>query len=313
MEGNFRTECVSLNLSKTFMMKKILILFACLSVLMISCDKEGAPVKQEPSTSNTPQLIFKIHFDSTLARLDNFGNPATIPAGNSAQSPLFQSMSAHYIELAQDSLTQLGNGVIVYKGVETTVGGSNAVNFDQAIISPDGGTVYSKAISQMAAGTYKWLRVSLTYQNYDIQFLSSGSQFTGRLSSFVGFNTYITNYTINTQTLVINSNKPQGYWGFETLALTFEGQAPGTTVPNPISSSSPIPAGSCVVTGDFPTPLVITGNETQDVIVHINLSTNKSFEWRDLNSDGLFEPSDGINPGDTVVDMGLRGLFPTYE
>ena len=294
-------------------MKKHITILACLSILLLSCDKEGAPTTQEPQTANLPQLIFKINFDSTLTRLDNFGNPAIIPAGNAAQSPVFQNMSAHYIELAQDSLTQLGNGAIVYKGVETTAGGSNAVKFDQAIISSNGGTVYSMPLSQMTAGTYKWLRVSLTYQNYDIQFLASGNQFTGRLASFVGFNTYITNYTINTQTLGINANRAQGYWGFETLGLTFEGQAPGTTVPNPLSSSSPIPAGSCVVTGDFPTPLTITGNESQDIIVNINLSTNKSFEWKDLNSDGLFEPSDGVNPGDTVVDMGLRGLFPTYQ
>ena len=42
-------------------------------------------------------------------------------------------------------------------------------------------------------------------------------------------------------------------------------------------------------------------------------SINNSFEWKDLNGDGFFEPTDGVNPGDTVVDMGLRGLFPTYQ
>ena len=122
---------------------------------------------------------------------------------------------------------------------------------------------------------------------------------------------------INTQSVTVNDDKLQGYWGFETVVLSVpyvsEGQAPGTTVPNPIASTSPIPAGSCVVTGDFPTPLTITGSETSDIIVNINLSTNNSFEWRDLNMDGIFEPSDGVNPGDTVVDMGLRGLFPTWQ
>ena len=33
----------------------------------------------------------------------------------------------------------------------------------------------------------------------------------------------------------------------------------------------------------------------------------------DLNMDGIYEPTDGVNPGDTVVDMGLRGLFPTWQ
>ena len=222
-------------------------------------------------------------------------------------------MSAHYIEFAKDSLTQIGNGYIAYKGAETAAGGANAVDFDQAITVTNGGTLYEVPISQITPGIYKWLRVSLTYQNYDIKFLSGGIDYFGTLASFVGFNNYITDYTINSQTVAVNSNKLQGYWGFETAGLTFEGQAPGTTVPNPIAISSPVPAGSCVVTGDFPTDLVLIGNETEDIIVNINLSTNKSFEWRDLNGDGFYEPSDGVNPGDTVVDMGLRGLYPTWE
>lgn len=294
-------------------MKKLFTLFTVATILLFSCSKDEEQITQEPPTNSGPQLIFKLHFDSTLARLDNFGNPATIPAGNSAQSPRFNNMSAHYIEFAQDSTTQLGQGEIIFKGSETTAGGNNAVDFDLAITKADGEDFYRIPLSQVNAGTYEWLRVSLTYQNYDIGYKAAGNMYTGTLASFVGFNTYITNYTINTQSLAINANRAQGYWGFETLGLTFEGQAPGTTVVNPISSTSPIPAGSCVVTGDFPTPLTITGNETTDITVHINLSTNNSFEWKDLNMDGIYEPSDGVSPGDTVVDMGLRGLYPTYQ
>lgn len=300
---------------------KYLFLTLISATLLFSCSKDNDPATPSPTNggggSTGPNLIFKFKFDSTLARLDNFGNPATIPVGNSAQSPVFHKMSAHYIEFAADSLTQLGSGVIVYHGPETTAGGSTAVNFDQAIIVGENVAFYSKPLSQIAAGTYKWLRVSLTYQNYDIRFLSNGSHLTGRLASFVGFKTYINNYVINTESVTVNANKLQGYWAFETsvLSTTYvsEGQSAGTTVPNPIASTSPIPSGSCVVTGDFPTPLTITGSETQDIVVTINLSTNNSFEWKDLNSDGFFEPTDGVNPGDTVVDMGLRGLFPTYE
>ena len=95
-----------------------------------------------------------------------------------------------------------------------------------------------------------------------------------------------------------------------------EGQAPQTTVVNPNSANSPIPAGSCLVTGEFVTtsnqtvgaPFVITGNETQDIIITVSLSTNKSFEWKELTFDGLFQPE----IGETVVDMGLRGLKPMY-
>lgn len=299
-------------------MKKTFFLLLSTALVFASCSKDEDP---QPTANNNgdsgPNLIFKLYFDSTLARLDNFGNPSAIPAGNSAQSPRFNAMSAHYIEFAQDSTTQLGQGEIVFHGPETTAGGPNAVDFDQAITKGEGETFYSVPLSQVNPGTYKWLRVSLTYQNYDIDFKAAGNMYTGTLASFVGFNTYITNYTINTQNVTVNDDKLQGYWGFETVIFStpyvYEGQSIGTTVPNPISSTSPIPAGSCVLTGDFPSALTITGNETSDIIVNINLSTNKSFEWKDLNMDGIYEPSDGINPGDTVVDMGLRGLFPTYQ
>jgi hypothetical protein len=297
-------------------MKQLLYISSLIILFLSACSKdEITQIEQEPvdQHSNSPKLIFKIHFDSTLTRLDNFGNPATIPTGNAAQSPNFKKISAHYIELAPDSFTQIGNGFIAYKGAETTAGGSNAVDFDQAVVISDNEIIYQMPLTQATPGIYKWIRVSLTYQNYDIKFLSNGIDYIGTLASFVGFNTYVTNYTINTQTIPVHANKVQGYWGFETFGLTFEGQAPGTTVPNPIASSSPVPAGSCVVTGDFPSDLLIVGNENEDIIVNINLSTNNSFEWKDLNGDGQYEPSDGTNPGDTVVDMGLRGLFPTWQ
>ena len=306
-------------------MNKLLLSLPILLTLFYSCSKED-PVITNPSggtgsTPSEPSIVFKIKFDSTLARLDNFGNPASIPAGNSAQSPMMHQMSAHYIEFAPDSLTQIGNGEILYHGAETTAGGANAVDFDKAVIVGQNGTICTIPISTVTPGTYKWVRVSLTYQNYDINFIAKadGNHYTGRLASFVGFNNYITNYTIKTATIPLFDDTLQGFWGFETTIpgapsnpYIYEGFAPGTTVPNPISSTSPVPAGSCVVTGDFPTPLTITGAETQNITVHINLSTNNSFEWKDLNGDGFFEPTDGVSAGDTVVDMGLRGLFPTY-
>ena len=267
---------------------------------LISCKKD--------KNEDDPQLIFKFKFDETLPRLNNFGNPAEMPEGHSAQSPDFKSISAHYIEFAPSHLTALGDGEIVYQGEETTAGGANAVDFSKAVISGDDETFLSIPLSDVSPGTYEWVRVSLTYQNYGIEFKESGVTYTGRLASFVGFNTYLTSYVIDQQTVNVNANKLQGYWGFETIGLTFEGQAPGTTVPNPIASTSPVPAGSCVVTGEFPVPLTISGDEDEDIVVYLNLSTNQSFEWKDQNMDGLYEPS----AGETVVDMGLRGLYPTY-
>jgi hypothetical protein len=73
-------------------------------------------------------------------------------------------------------------------------------------------------------------------------------------------------------------------------------------------NSSPIPQGSCVVTGQFLNPLVITGNETQDIVVTVSLSTNKSFEWLENSTPGYYEPA----LGDVVVDMGVRGMKVSY-
>src|SRR5204862_4143491 len=99
----------------------------------------------------------------------------------------------------------------------------------------------------------------------------------------IGFNSYIKSYSLKTDTILVNGNRKQGYWGLESsgtvagtpLTLKTSGQAPegATTVVNPIFASSPIPSGSCVVTAAFkPGKLVITGKETQDVVVEVSLS-----------------------------------------
>ena len=136
----------------------------------------------------------------------------------------------------------------------------------------------------------------------------------GTLASFVGFNTYITNHTIKDSIRVVNENKLQGYWAFETGlefgGLTYgsvtTGDGAGETVVNPISGTSPVPPGSCVVTGQLAEPLVITGDETENIQVVLAFSINNSFEWEEVIEDGLFEPG----AGERVVDMGLRGLHP---
>jgi hypothetical protein len=128
----------------------------------------------------------------------------------------------------------------------------------------------------------------------------------------VGYNTYITTHYINDNPFAVNGNRLQGYWAFalDGFPYTLLGQAPAgaTTVPNPIAATSPIPTGSCVVTGKFAENLNITGEETGDVVITLSLSINKSFEWQEVTADSKFEPAIGEN----VVDMGLRGLIPTY-
>ena len=279
-----------------------------LSILFIASCKDDNKDPDQPAPA-APQLIFKFAFDSTQVRLNNFGQPTNVPAGHGALSPHFNTISAHYIELAQDSLTLLGNGKVLYRATETTAGGSLAIDFNQSHVVHEGETFFSMPLSDVSPGTYKWLRVSLAYQNYDVPFRSSGFDFTGTLASFIGFNTYITTYQPKNHPVVVNGNRAQGYWAFELNVFgtdtVFQGQAPGTTVPNPISASSPIPPGSCVVTGAFNGPLTISGSESQDVVVTVSLSNNKSFEWTDANGNNIYEP-----PSDTVVDMGIRGLIP---
>ena len=286
-------------------MKKIysLLLILLATVAFVSCSSES---------SSEPMLIIKFKFDPTQARLNNIGQPATIPAGNAAQTPVFNTISSHYVEMAPTATTQLGDGTILYHAPETTLGGSNAIDFSKSKIVAEGETFLKIPLSQVTTGTYQWMRVSLSYQNYQINVRNAGVDYTGTLASFVGFNTYITSFNIGNNTFPVNGNRLQGYWAFglNDQPYSSSGQAPAgaTTVPNPIATTSPIPAGSCVVTGKFPTDLVINGNETNDVVITLSLSINHSFEWQEVNADGKYEPA----AGEHVVDMGLRGLIPTY-
>lgn len=283
---------------------------------MLSCKKNETPDDGGGTTYNnsTAKVIFKYKFDSTQERLNNIGQPAAIPAGRAGQSPKFNAMSAHYIELAPGDFTALGGGVVAYKAPETTTGGSTAIDFAQSVKKGNGEIFYEFPINRIPPGSYKHLRVSLAYQNYDIVFRFGSTMFPGTVASFIGFNTYVTSFNVKTQPLAVNSNKLQGFWAFEAAGTVTSGQAPpgATTVPNPLFASSPIPSGSCLVTGAFlnaggtQSPLVITGNETANIVVTVSLSINKSFEWTEVNADGYFEPT----AGEAVVDMGIRGLKP---
>jgi hypothetical protein len=237
-------------------------------------------------------------------------------------------MSAHYIELTPTAFTALGSGAVLYRAPETTLGGSNAIDFEKSSLAGDNETFYSMPLKNVAPGTYEWVRVSLAYQNFNVKFyvdttisgITVKQQFPGTAAGFIGFNTYIKTLKIKDQSIVVNANKKQGFWGFETaityLGTTYpyttSGQAAegATTVVNPLFATSPIPQGSCVVTSKFaPEKLTITGKETKDVVVEISLSTNKSFEWEEVKEDGLWEPA----KGEKVVDMGIRGMLSVIK
>jgi len=326
---------------------KNIIISAFIILAIVSCKKKDEPVPEpEPTPTTTgavnncptcefpdtvwtasgtgPKLIFKFKFDSTQVRLNNFGQPTVVAAGNAGQSPKFNGMSAHYIELAQTDMTAVGGGVVLYKAEETTCAGAKAITFCKSVVCKENDVCFSIPISSVTPGTYKWFRVSLAYQNYDIKVRANGQNLNGTIASFVGFNTYFTKYKMKNAVMTPTAgggagNHAQGYWGFYAnitgTEFKSDGQSAGTTVVNPNFANSPIPAGSCLVTGEFykmatssNAPLVISGTETNDIIITISLSTNKSFEWKELTNDGLFQPE----IGETVVDMGLRGMIPKY-
>lgn len=282
----------------------ILFLAFALALGFSSCNTQNDPEPEGPS------LVFKFKFDPNQERYDSFGNISTVPNGNAAQSPSFNSMSGHYVEMIPSEWTALGSGEVLYEGPKTSQGGAEAINFDEAVLAGQNEVFLTVPLSSIAAGTYEFIRVSVSYQNFDILYNFQGiNQQVGTVASFIGYNTYISSYNVNNKVVDVNANKLQGYWGFETTVFGqsyfLDGQAqPGaTTVVNPLPNS-PIPPGSCLVTGEFETPLSISGNETEDVVVLLSFSTNNSFEWHDEDGNGQYDTDNGDYP----VDMGLRGI-----
>jgi hypothetical protein len=276
--------------------------------LVFSCNSSDEYCCVNPES---PNLIIKFKFDPNQERLNNLGQPSTIPNGNAAQSPSVNRMSANYIEFTPEIFTPLEGGEVIFSGDETTTGGDNAINFQNSLFAGDNETFITIPLSEVSSGNYHWVRVSLAYQEGEIDFLLNGSDIVGTIASFVGYNSYITSFDLNGSTIDVNGNRLQGFWAFEALGFSTQGQAPegATTVPNPLFASSPIPQGSCVVTGQFENGLTISGSETEDVVVTLSFSINNSFEWTEVNGDGKFEPS----AGEVLADMGLRGLVPMVE
>ncbi len=333
-------------------MKKLIALSLLTFVAISSCKKDTKNTITTPPPTNTagPQLKFIFKFDSTQARLDGFGNATSLPANHRAQSPHFNGLSAHYIEMTRNNFTAIGAGTVLYttptvvssavtvgNGTGATATYTDAIQFSHEAVVGDGQQFFSIPLSQVTAGTYPYIRISVAYQNYGIKYaIKQGTNIpgygalpanvynTGTIASFIGYNSYITSYKVKNQTVSVNAAKQQGYWAFEAdtyMSYTYpviQGQAPqgSTTVVSPAAfATTAIPPGSCLVTGQFVNQagnaqsLVITGNETSDIVITVSMSTNQSFEWK-YNSTN---PNDGniytLN-GDTIIDMGLRGMKP---
>ncbi len=311
-------------------MKKLMF-FALLLLLFGSCETEEI---QETDA----KMHFQFKFDATQERLNNVGEPATVPSGNAAQSPDFNSMSGYFIELVPTKFTQIRGGAVIY---EANTQASNhpdfneAVIFDEAIVSDEGVNFISLNVKDIPVGTYEYLRISVTYQNADIRFNLKNlpSPFPpnldnqlGTLAGFIGFNTHINDFTVKNKTIAVNEDKTQGFWAFEPqLDEPYQGyyiqyanpdgvtsgQSPsgGTTVVNPLAAFGvTLPFGSCIVTGKLDQPLTITGTETDDINIKLSFSVNNSFEWEDPNGNGEWDFDVQAGTVEKVVDMGLRGL-----
>jgi hypothetical protein len=281
--------------------------------------------KQNEKADQRAMLVFKFRFDSTQVRLNNVGQPSGLAFTNAAQSPLFNLMSAHYLELAPTAFTALGSGVVLYRAPETMAGGDNAIDVANSNSVGNGGVFFQIPLKDIPPGEYEWLRTSLAYQNFDVKYYINDTiagypirqEFWGTIAGFIGFNNYITSFRIKDTTIGVGGNKLQGFWGFESN-VRYQGfnfrvvdtatAPPGaTTVVNPLFATSPVPQGSCVVTASFaPGKLVIHGDETQSIVIEVSLSTNRSFEWNEVIRDGRWEPL----KGELVQDMGIRGMVP---
>ena len=307
-------------------MKFIRVLFISVMVLSVcSCSSND--------NINSPdgyKLNITFIMDPNADRLDNLGNPVALPEGHAGQNPDFETLGLHFIGLYPDKFTPYDQGVTVFSSPTTEAGGIAAIDFENELLLTESDNMISVPLSDLAAGTYEYFRSSIGFQQYKIIYNLGGAaasdptwpenvsddiDIEGNIASFVGYNTYIKNYHLETQTVTVNANKAQGYFGLESngevLGFPFndvsEGEAPLTTVPNPIDATSPVPDGSCVVTGAFPSALVIPEDPTEDINIQIVISINKSFEWEDNNGNGKYEPL----LGEQVVDMGTRGLFPS--
>lgn len=282
-------------------------------IVLASCGDADDAAELPADTGERVTLTFALDVDPTQARLDNVGRSAEMAPGNAGQTPEFHFLAASYLELTPTALTPLGGGLVLYRAATTSAGGDEATDFDQLDVLAPGDDFFSVPLADIEPGTYEYVRVALAYQEFSVQAhvetAGLALDLTGRVASFLEDEMYISSFLLGDQEVEVFANKEQGYWAFysEPGGLR-QGQAPrgATTVPNPIADTSPTDPISCIVTGRFDPPLVITGTEGEDVAVTLSLSSNLSFEWRDSRADGLWEPL----ADELVVDMGVRGLQP---
>ena len=270
-------------------------------------DSGGGDDGEDAAAVDGPRIRVLLDVDPDQIRVDSFGQPAPFPpAGHAALSPDFLVIGAHSAELVPHEFTLLGAGEQLFDSEHR----DDAVDFDALPRVSPGDELWSGALSTLAPGTYKYLRLSVSYQQFRVPGTASfaGNEITTPIEivSVVESKMYIDAYDIGDDTVEIDGVREQGYFGaWSQYTGVTQGQAPvgSTTVPNPLDATSPIPVTSCVVAAVLDPPLVITGDEEGDLTFNITMSTNNSFEWID-DGDGKWQPL-----SEPVVDMGLRGML----
>jgi len=305
-----------------------------LALLFASCTKVGVGERY---------LIIKFKFNDTLPRMNDAGNIIgdSIGFGNAAVTPKFNSISVNFLALFANDSSKYADANPIYTAA---IKDSTAFNFSQYKIVSEGETFYEIPLSSIKAGTYKWLGAGLAYSNMDVPFRidyvfnnnAYNSSYTGTVATLLGASTYVDSMKIKDNYTYKKSNQPQGFWAFESR-FGFGGfldsiftrndyvATNGTTVVNPLFGNTIIPNfktygittgkiynNRAYKNGEFKleeSPLVITGLETESIILELNLSTKNSFIWKDDNNNKMWEPF----KGEPIIDMGFRGMRPIIK
>src|ERR1700752_4275460 len=104
-------------------MKKIVLFSIAVVLAFAGCKKKDTATKTTSTPPPAPRLIFKFTFDSTQIRLNGLGQKdSVIPSNHRAQSPRFNGMSGHYIEMARTDYDSVGKGAVLYVAPSVTTG-----------------------------------------------------------------------------------------------------------------------------------------------------------------------------------------------
>ena len=273
-------------------------LFVLSVIFLYSCEpKEDGPIHDpyHPLQPNLSTLVIKFEFDSLQERLDNFGNPSTLPANHQAVSTNFNSILIKMIELLKDSSEGYEDGTIIFfntSSVGMTVNDS----------------LWRYLSNTQAPGLYKWMRVYFYYQNFEIPCKVNGNLFDGTLLSLLDPDQVFPSYTLMDSTIYGDSLMQGGSWflelhtsGLDTLVRgqISQGQV---TMPNFLHYSWPVPQDKYVVTFPITSDMEFTRPGYKEIV--ISISTNNNFEWIDHSDPNYFEPFDG----DSIYDFGISGI-----